>query len=143
MSSAPCDNSITLTPLSTYDTGTATFKVTALTLSGLNSDTTTVTTENCNGKWFKITAYDSDKALVQFNASATTDYLQFQIPATSANSDASWNSPTGTTGGVTFPTHTDWYNGTRTTNALIKVGNFTLSNSVATFTLESADSASS
>jgi len=89
VTTAACDQTITVTPVSTYETSTGFYvnsiKITNIGISGSATDTSTASrAAGCLGKAFTLRAYDSTTAL-SFTTTAGADStpgLVFRIPST-------------------------------------------------------------
>ena len=91
VTTAACDTSIKVTPATTYETNTATFKVNQITLSGIGVGATETTTSasisaGCLGKIFTIRAYDSTKTIMPFTTTGNPNAFSFKLMAVKATS---------------------------------------------------------
>ena len=111
VTTAACDSSISIIPVSDYDTKTAGtyqgFYVSELKVAGIGSslnDTSTAAglASGCLGKTFTLTGYDSSGNVVPFNGGAdgqgsAFQYWRFKLPLITETASAFNNPPTGLT----------------------------------------------
>jgi hypothetical protein len=86
VTTAACDTTINVTPSTTFETGTSTFAVNQIVLSGIGVGTgdtnTTALALGCIAKKFTIKAYDATGTLKQFtlpDLSGGMDFLKFKL----------------------------------------------------------------
>ena len=152
VTTAACDPTITVTPVSDYDTTTA-FFVKEIALSNIGvaaTDTTTASqvTNGCLGKTFTIRAYSSTEALTFVKADGTgtaVSSLKVTLPTTIANAVAGTGFTKDNTllGGAYTATPSGVWTAINTTSGAglagqITLGNIRLSSTVEKITVESS-----
>jgi len=156
VTTAACDSSISIIPVSAFDTATsgdfAGFYVNQVKVAGIGSalsDTTTSTgtgglQTGCLGKTFKLTGYNSDGNVVPFktlDGSGTNEtFISFRLPSDTATSGIFNISPAGIEGvttGITATMGGDFkaFTGTAVNADLTNTGLVTLSGFKALATL--------
>jgi len=146
VTTAACDESINVIPSTSFDTSTATFRVTQIQLTGIGigaADTTTNSVAvGCIGKKFTIKAYDSTGTLLPFqneSGASNMDFLKFKLftnlaGATGADQPTAEDSSHGG-----FAKSGSWLELTNTASAgIVTITNFRLGSSVTKITLESS-----
>jgi len=147
VTTAACDTTINVTPSTTFETGTSTFAVNQIVLSGIGVGTgdtnTTAVALGCIGKKFTIKAYDATGTLKQFtlpDLSGGMDFLKFKLFTSLSNAATGNEQPTAeesSLGG--FAKSGSWLELTNTSNAgIVTITGFRLDSSVTKITLESS-----
>ena len=126
VTTAACDtDGFTLTPSSSYETSTATFKVSAMKLEGINGP-------SCHGKTFTVSAYDSSKNLITMGAKDTdTARTFFTFSFDSATSNVS---RTGVLGAALSASGSNL----GTSSGVINITNLSFTNDVLNITVETS-----
>lgn len=145
VTTAACDTSLSVTPSSTYETSTSTFKVNRVTISNLGALTGT-NGAGCMGKFFKITAYDSTTVTQITSDSTARNFIYVKLPGTAGSSDTSTVSSAGSyltkTAGVTVEEVSGSWGTTQSTSTAagtIVLGGISFSGTVEKITIESSD----
>lgn len=148
VTTAACDTSIKVTPATTYETNTATFKVNQITLSGIGiaaTDTASATqvAAGCLGKIFTVRAYDSTKTLMSFTTTGSPTSFSFKLMADTAT--AASGQPTDVTtgfaaakGGAWTALTTTEENSSKDNTGIVTVTGFTLGSDVDKITVETS-----
>jgi hypothetical protein len=144
VTTAACDTSIKVTPATTYETNTATFKVNQITLSGIGVGATDTTTSasiaaGCLGKIFTVRAYDSTKTIMPFTTTGNPTAFSFKLMADTSTALTSGANPTDVTSGFTAVKSGYWLALTGTDDTgIITVTGFTLGSDVDKITVETS-----
>jgi hypothetical protein len=147
VTTAACDTSLTVTPSSTYDTGTATFAVNRVTIANIGAISGS-DGAGCMGKYFKITAYDSRTVTQITSNSVARDFIVVKLPAAGVggSSDTSTVSNggvySGQTSGVTISDVTGSWGNTQATSTAagsVSLTGIRFSGTVEKITIESSD----
>lgn len=154
VTTAACDTSIKVTPATTYETNTATFKVNQITLSSIGiaaSDTSSATqiSAGCLGKIFTVRAYDSSKRLMNFNSVSGPTSFAFTLMADTGTALTSGANPTMSADSVAagFSASKSGYwlaltgtdeNAQRDNTGIVTVTGFTLGADVEKLTVETS-----
>ena len=84
VTAAACDTSITLTPISQYESNTAVeasqFVVSSIKVENLGLKTTSTDGNGCANKFLTIKAYTSDGTALKWNAAQNQDTIKFRLP---------------------------------------------------------------
>jgi hypothetical protein len=149
VTTAACDTSIKVTPSTTYETSTSTFKVNQIVLSAIGvavSDTSSATqiASGCLGKIFTVRAYDSNKAAMTFTTTGNPTSFQFKLMADTGTvvsggqpTDVSTGFAAARTGNWTALTTTD-ENSSKDNTGIVTVTGFTLGADVDKITVETS-----
>lgn len=149
VTTAACDTSIKVTPATTYDTATSTFKVNQITLSAIGiaaSDTSSATqiSSGCLGKIFTVSAYDSTKTIMNFNTTNNPTSFSFKLMADTATAIAS-GQPTDVTTGFSAAKGGYWLaltstdeNNAKDNTGIVTISGFTLGSDVDKITVETS-----
>jgi hypothetical protein len=149
VTTAACDTSIKVTPATTYETNTATFKVNQVTLSGIGIAATETNTAaqvlaGCLGKTFTVRAYDNLKRLMTFTTDGNPTSFSFKLMADTATA-LSAAQPTAVTGGFSAAKSGYWLaltttdeNSARDNTGIVTITGFTLGAEVDKLTVETS-----
>jgi hypothetical protein len=152
VTTAACDQSIRVTPATTYDTATSTFAVTQLVVDGIgvaSSDTTSATqiASGCLNKIFKFRAYTDTGVALSFTPSGAASVTSIQFRLMQDTGTAESQQPTeDITDGISALKSGDFkaLTGTApsgspgTNTGIITLSNFTLPATVVRITLETS-----
>jgi hypothetical protein len=140
VTTAACDTSVKVTPSTTFDTSTSTFKVNQIVFSGIGiaaTDTRSATqvASGCLGKIFTVRAYNSVGTALDFTPTtgSVSPFVSFTLMADTATALTAGANPTNTTTGFASTKSGYWLE--RTDTAPIGSGTNTGVITISTFTL--------
>ena len=152
VTTAACDTSVKVVPSTTYETSTATFKVSQLVLSGIGiaaSDTTSATqvSSGCLGKIFTVRAYNSVGTALDFTPTtgSASPFVSCTLMADTATALTAGANPTSPTTGFAATKSGSWLQltatapiGDGTNTGVVTLSTFTLPATVEKITLETS-----
>jgi hypothetical protein len=152
VTTAACDTSVKVVPSTTYETGTATFKVNQVVISGIGiaaTDTTSATqvASGCLGKVFTMRAYNSVGTALNFTPTtgSASPFVSFTLMADTATALTAGANPTSPTTGFAATKSGYWLTttdtapiGDGTNTGVVTISTFTLPATVEKITLETS-----